>query len=57
MGYPYLENQWLFENNIIESKNLINLFYRLYLKKPKDDEKRKTAKKLLILPLQPIVKL
>ena len=45
MGYPHSKNQWLFEDNITESKDLIDLFYRLYPEKPIEGKKKKAVKK------------
>lgn len=44
ISYSHSKNQWLSEDNVVKSKNLIELFYKLYLKKPKVGKEKKTAK-------------
>ena len=45
IDYSHLENQWLFEDNVARLKDLIDLFHRLYPKKPTKSKRRKAAKK------------
>ena len=44
MGYPHSENQWLSEDDVAGSKNLVDLFHRLYPEKPIEGKERKAAK-------------
>ena len=44
MDYPHLENQWLSEDDVAGSKDLVDLFHRLYLKKLIEGRGRKAAK-------------
>ena len=44
MGYPHSENQWLLKDDLAKSKNLVDLFYKLYSEKPTEGKKRKAAK-------------
>ena len=45
MGYPHSENQWLSEDDVTGSKNIVDLFHRLYPEKPIEGKGRKAAKK------------
>ena len=45
MGYPHSENQWLSEEDVAGSKDLVDLFHRLYPEKPTEGKGRKAAKK------------
>ena len=44
IGYPHSENQWLSENDIAGSKNLVDIFHRLFPKKLTESKERKMAK-------------